>query len=91
MGLVLFGVSFFELILYKIPCVVLAPKGKEKKFIIRKLKSYKIVVSSSLSEAIKKLNNIASDINYKKRIINLSKKISFSNRKKFYEKILRLK
>jgi len=88
LALVLFGVSFFELILYKIPCVIYIPRGKEKRFIIKKLKRLKVSISFNLSEAIRKLNDISNDADYKKNISILSKRINFNNRKKFYKKIL---
>lgn len=90
LGIVLFGVSFFELLIYKIPCIILIPPRKEDSYLIKKLKNYNFLIASNLNESIKKLNMIANNKKYKKKFISFSRKIKLSNRKIFYEKLFNL-
>lgn len=88
MGLVVFGVSFFEVLYNKIPCVVLIPPKKEKKILINKLKNNGIDVAFNIEQAIKKLLIIRNNFYKNKKKFNyLAKKIFFKNRKSFYKNL----
>ena len=86
----LFGMSFFETIYYSVPTIVMIPRVKENKILIDHIKKEKILVLEDLKKLNYSINKMIDNYDsYQNKVKKVSKKINFSNRKKFYQKIFK--